>query len=133
MRTFSVYYMKPEYFRDGTMGSDWLREHNMLPDPGALDKTHVFLLEAQAADLEQLYMAMQGERWSPKGEARPLIRMKGLQHTSMSVGDVAVDQDTWDAWMVERFGFTKLTGPNAADRVPTMVAEFKRINAEKGN
>lgn len=35
---------------------------------------------------------MQGEIWSPNGEANELIRSKGLFHTSMSVGDCAVDE-----------------------------------------
>lgn len=31
---------------------------------------------------------MQGENWSPNGEARSLIEEKGLIHTSMSMGDI---------------------------------------------
>jgi len=31
---------------------------------------------------------MQGECWSPKGEATMMIRKCGADHTSMSVGDV---------------------------------------------
>lgn len=38
--------------------------------------------------LDRLFGAMQGECWSPKGEARTLIQSKGLSHTSLSVGDV---------------------------------------------
>src|SRR5262245_25968261 len=79
MNTYSVYYMKPEFFRDGSMGPDWLKGKGKLPDAGALDKTHVFLLEAKAPDLEALIMAMQGENWSPNGEARPLIEARGLE------------------------------------------------------
>jgi len=111
MNTYSVYYMKPEFFRDGTMGAEWLKAQGKLPDAGALDRTHIFLLEAKADGLEALFAAMQGEKWSPNGEARPLIEMRGLEHTSMSVGDIAVDQDTWEAFIVDRFGFTKIGGP----------------------
>lgn len=39
---------------------------------------------------EARWGAMQGENWSPNGEARDLIRSLGLHHTSMSVGDVLV-------------------------------------------
>jgi hypothetical protein len=111
MSTYSVYYMRPDFFRDGLMGADWLRERGMLPDPGALDRTHVFLLEATAPNLDALYLAMQSEHWSPNGEARPLIELRGLQHTSMSVGDIAVDQTTFQAYIVDCFGFAELGGP----------------------
>ena len=87
------------------MGADWLRERGKLPSPAKLDATHVHLLDADAADLERLFFAMQGEHWSPNGEAAPLIKGKGLEHTSMSIGDLAVDQDTWAVHIVDRFGF----------------------------
>jgi hypothetical protein len=42
--------------------------------------------------LEKLYLALQGECWSPNGEANSLVRrrMPGTAHTSMSVGDIVV-------------------------------------------
>jgi hypothetical protein len=46
---------------------------------------------------------MQGEVWSPNGEARGLIEAKGLLHTSMSVGDVVVGPD--GVHVVAMFGF----------------------------
>jgi len=85
-RTFNVWYQKKFgfYFRDG---EDKLLESI---DPQNLEATHTFLKEEEAEDLEDLYRKMQGEYWSPWGEARDLIRTRGLSHTSMSVGDVAV-------------------------------------------
>jgi len=85
--TFSVWYMRPEFFREGISGAK--------PDPANLAKTHVFvkdieLTNGDLTDLESIYVQMQGEVWSPNGEARELIESKGLQHTSMSVGDVVV-------------------------------------------
>jgi len=50
---------------------------------------------------------MQGMNWSPYGEARELIRSKGLKHTSMSVGDVIKDP-TGAYWRVEDLGFKQL-------------------------
>lgn len=50
---------------------------------------------------------MQGEVWSPNGEARPLIRRAGLHHTSMSVGDIARDQDGV-YWLCETSGWRAL-------------------------
>jgi len=41
----------------------------------------------------QVFMYMQGEEWSPMGEANELIRGAGLHHTSMSVGDVVYDAE----------------------------------------
>ena len=47
---------------------------------------------------------MQGENWSPRGEARPLIARLGLGHTSLSLGDVVQAPDgryyvcTWSDW-----------------------------------
>lgn len=52
--------------------------------------THILLGTFEAEDLEDLYTRMQGENWSPNGEARELIESKGLTHTSMSVGDIAI-------------------------------------------
>ena len=63
------------------------------PTVADLPQTHVFVRALQATDLEDVYWAMQGENWSPRGEARPLIEMLDLTHTSMSVGDVLRDED----------------------------------------
>ena len=41
---------------------------------------------------DEIFHTMQGEIWSPNGEARPLIRGLKLQHTSMSVGDIVVEE-----------------------------------------
>jgi hypothetical protein len=53
-----------------------------------LNETHILLGEIFEKDLEIIYDLMQGENWSPCGEAVELISHKGLQHTSMSVGDI---------------------------------------------
>ena len=54
----------------------------------SLEKTHVFLFEVLGTSIENVFWQMQGENWSPRGEARPLIEKLRLRHTSMSVGDV---------------------------------------------
>lgn len=107
MNKYKVYYMKSTYFRDGVMGYDWLREKKMLPDRNNLEKTHVFLIEQEAKNLEDLFFRMQGEEWSPKGEARAIILSKDLRHTSMCVGDIAVDE-VGTTCMVDRFGFKQI-------------------------
>jgi len=105
MATYSVYYMKSEFFGEGLMGYDRLKNNNLLPDPADLTKTHVFLTLVDARNLERVYFKMQGEDWSPTGEARKFVAGKGLRHTSMSVGDVAVDHNSRFAYIVDRMGF----------------------------
>ncbi len=58
------------------------------------------------ADLESLFSLFQGENWSPNGEARDLIKSKGLTHTSMSVGDVVRTGDAY--WLVDFIGFKRV-------------------------
>lgn len=101
MSNYEVWYMKPDWFSKGIMA--------FPPELEALANTHILLKEAvEAQDLEKLFYEMQGEVWSPKGEARGLIQSKGLAHTSMSVGDVAIDLATREAWMVDIVGFRPL-------------------------
>lgn len=91
MKKFKVYYMRPEYFSEGIGGHHhWAKTAN-LPKMNALEKTHVFLGEFEAEDIDGLFEKMQAENWSPNGEAKPLIRSKGLRHTSMSVGDIVIE------------------------------------------
>lgn len=73
-----------------------------------IKETHVRVCRARAYDLESLWSWMQGENWSPNGEARPLIEMLRLNHTSMSVGDVAYDVEDCSWWMVDAFGWWEI-------------------------
>lgn len=114
MKAFSIWYMKPSFSRDGFMGSQWLRQHHIMPDPSNLEHTHVPLIDLDYADganvparLEEIFRHMQGEVWSPNGEARVLIESKGLAHTSMSVGDIVVVDGR--VHMVDKSGFIELT------------------------
>ena len=105
MKTFAVWYMKPEFFRDGIMGVEWLTKQGLMPIATKLDLSHVFLRYVEAESMEKVFGMMQGEVWSPNGEARSRIEALGLSHTSMSVGDVVADVATGKAWIVDRFGF----------------------------
>ena len=120
MKTALIYYMKSELFRDLNMGLDFLLEHkenivNQL-SIGDLKDTHTLLavypassidrptMSGSTIDLEEIFTYFQGEVWSRNGEAKPLIRVFGLKHTSMSVGDLVVydneiffcDNDGWE-------------------------------------
>ncbi len=44
--------------------------------------------QVDAENIEDAWMIMQAPCWSPNGEASPRIKELGLQHTSMSMGDV---------------------------------------------
>ena len=105
MKTIRVFYMRPDWFRTGIGGK-------VMPDPANLAATHVELMTFGMADdgkgqlLNNVYRNMQGEVWSPHGEARELIKSKGLDHTSMSMGDVIVVDG--EVHVVARFGFQHL-------------------------
>jgi hypothetical protein len=66
---------------------------NVVRNNTHLDETHAHLGDIRLTDLEDIYRTMQGEIWSPNGEAKELIQEKGVGHTSMSIGDVVVLQD----------------------------------------
>lgn len=101
-----VWYMKPSFFRDGLWGYNSLEKDGNLPDPKRLGKTHELLGSISEKNLDKVFKMMQGHIWSPKGEARHLIKSKGLQHTSMSVGDVIKVGNK--AFIVDMSGFKEL-------------------------
>ena len=97
---YNVWYMTPDFFPFGVMGK--------LPYTSErLSETHTFVKEVEAEHLDDVFLAMQAERWSPNGEARSLIESKGLQHTSMTVGD-AIVTDSKELWVVSSRGFQQL-------------------------
>lgn len=106
--TIEVWYMQPEFFRFGLEGARPNR------DPTNLIWTHTLLgrLRKDAgkpiiAMFDELWIALQGENWSPNGEARELIRSKGLKHTSMCIGD-CFRLNNGEAWIVTIEGFKTL-------------------------
>jgi len=100
---FAIWYMAPDWFARGLQGK--------RPDVRNLSLTHIHLKDLELpggqAQLEHVFEMMQAEEWSPNGEARGLIEAKGLEHTSMSVGDVIVVND--QTFVVASFGFDELT------------------------
>lgn len=73
-----------------------------------LQQSHRLLgcIAGRGHTLSTLFGLMQGEHWSPQGEANGLLTSKGVAHTSMSCGDVIVDNG--EIWMVDRDGFESL-------------------------
>lgn len=49
---------------------------------------YAHLASIKETEPERIFGALQGDIWSPNGEARKMIEGKGIGHTSMSVGDV---------------------------------------------
>jgi|SRR5215831_278388 len=111
MTKFRIWYTRPERFADFASGLTWCRVHDSLPrlprEEQRETATHILLTEIEASSLEEAYAAMQAERWSPNGEATNLIMRRGLSHTSMSVGDMAEDEQG-RFWFCDNFGFTQL-------------------------
>jgi len=85
MKIYAIYYQREPRFSED------------LIDPEKIGETHKYLGFMHARHLEELWRMMQGENWSPEGEARGLLDHLGIQYTSMSVGDVVFDCEaqTW--------------------------------------
>jgi len=90
--------MKPSFLRD-VVGS--------APDPNNLSATHVYLKEIEADNQEEALSRMRAKSWSPNGEALDLLHSKGLQHTTMTIGDVLVDESK-AVYLVTGIGFSLL-------------------------
>ena len=83
-----VWYMRQSWFADGLLGST-----PVINSLESLSATHIKLGSVNTVGAEMIFAMMQGERWSPCGEANGLIRELGLSHTSMLVGDIVVEPD----------------------------------------
>ena len=95
---YQVWCMKPSFLR-GIVGNS--------PDPNDLSATHVHLKDIKADNQEGVLYRMRAEIWSPNGEALDLLQGKGLAHTTMTIGDVLVDES--DAvYQVTAIGFSLL-------------------------
>ncbi len=76
-----------------------------MVDPDNLESTHVFMGKVSIENKEDIFRALQGENYSPDGEANEFIESKGISHTSMSVGDVIKFPDglvyvcNWAGWL----------------------------------
>lgn len=113
MTTYKIYYMKD--FHEGTL-SAYRAESNPKIAQLVLDdvkNTHIYLKDIEAEDLEDVFYQMQGENWSPNGEARELILSKGLHHTSMSVGDIIFNTGLKEYFLVASVGFIGMDGQEA--------------------
>jgi len=100
-RKYNIWYMKPEFFKVFIRGT-------ILPKLSEIQETHTSLGFLHKENLDEVFEFMQGENWSPHGEAVSVIYSLGLQHTSMSIGDVIRDNETNRWYAVAGLGFTLL-------------------------
>lgn len=75
--------------------------------------THRHLMAVEANCKGDVFLQMQGETWSPNGEARPLLKERHLSHTSLSIGDVIRDE-AGRTWVCDRVGWRKVPGQEVA-------------------
>ena len=102
-----IWYATDTFSREAGMGYDWLEKKGILPNPTELGLTHRMIGSIKERNSGRIYHMMQGEVWSPEGEARTMIRRKGLGHTSMSVGDII--KVGGKTLFVDRMGFKDIT------------------------
>ncbi len=96
MRKFIIFYRKDAIFRPD----------RMLTLTDLLDTTKFARVrEIDAECLDDAFLKMQAEIWSPRGEAMDHIMSLGLSHTSMSAGDCAIDMSTDKAYQCDLFGW----------------------------
>jgi hypothetical protein len=69
---------------------------------------YTLLMELKAKDMNDVFWQMQGEVWSPNGEARQIIKDFGLTHTSMMSQDVIYDAEKDAYFMVKPIGFEQI-------------------------
>ena len=94
-----IWYCKGRFSRDAYSGT--------LPiSPQNLGDTHVLLGKIAATIPGRIFTLLQGDNWSWNGQAYDLILGKGLDHTSMSIGDVIVIKGK--ALVVAPIGFKEL-------------------------
>ena len=69
------------------------------------ENAYVPIMRLWEENLDDVFFTMQGDIWSPNGEARKVIENLELTHTSMSIGDVVEDLDTGEWAEVLPFGW----------------------------
>jgi hypothetical protein len=111
MKKFWVYYRKEPTFRPyGGFEKEVDFQAVYDPNDGTVlvnPSIYQFVSMQWADEIADVWHTMQGEIWSPMGEARSLIKALGLEHTSMSVGDLIVDEEG-SVFEVDRIGFKEI-------------------------
>ena len=104
--TTKVWYAKSLYMSDSLMGYRYLKKYDKLPSKERIEDYYIELGTIKASNTNGIFLLLQGDVWSPNGEARELIEKKGLTHTSLSVGDIIQIDDKFH--MVDCHGFEEI-------------------------
>jgi len=99
-----IFYFNKRLFSKFSRGTRGLDLNAVLAD---LDNTHTRIGRVNETDLSEIFNMMQGEVWSPNGEANTMPAMSKTGHTSMSMGDVIM-LPNGSIYMVDFSGFTNL-------------------------
>lgn len=110
-----IWYWNMDAGRDMMMGANWLSKKGQMPTPETLSQTHVQIGTLRETNPDKVFSMMQGENWSPNGEARNLIQQSNTGHTSMSVGDIMKVGSTY--LMVDRFGFHDISKQSTSESI----------------
>ncbi len=106
-----IWYFNKDNARDFMMGYDFLKDQGIEVTPDTIPTTHVMIGKIAETNPEKIFSMMQGDSWSPRGEARDMITKSGTGHTSMSTGDIIKVGNKW--LMVDSYGFKDIsTGTN---------------------
>lgn len=98
-----------------------------------IDAEYTKVADVWANALGEVYCLMQGDNWSPHGEANDLIKRLGLKHTSMSVGDLVFDAAQSQWFIVAGIGFNKFKPkPYPAEPVKRSANEQCRLVTANG-
>lgn len=114
-----IWYYKRSESRDFGMGSFGLERSGKWPFVENLSLTHVFIGFVDESNPSKVFQMMQGEYWSPNGEASTLPELRMAGHTSMSVGDIIVFPGS-KALMVDMAGFYDLADAPVSPRMASM-------------
>lgn len=101
-----IWYWKQDLGHEMMKGYENLKKSNTLPDLNNLEATHVHIGSVAETDPEKIFSLMQAEAWSPQDQARNMIEIAGVGHTSMTTGDIIISQK--NVSMFDKKGFVNL-------------------------
>jgi hypothetical protein len=110
-----IWYWKNDFAIDAMMGAKFMTKQGVMPTPDSVPDNYTLIGKIRETNPDKIFHMMQGEIWSPEGQANDMIRASGTGHTSMSVGDIIHVGNKW--LMVDRFGFHELGNEPLEDSV----------------
>lgn len=91
---------------DIRMGYSWLTKIHSVFDVTKILDTHTLVMKIHANDEEEVFYMMQGENMSSL--YRKFINSTGADHTSMSVGDILINDKTGEFLFCDCEGFVRI-------------------------